>query len=82
MTGGYATLWSEQGQGTRTVAVFGRMHPDRQPLGDLEGCWVLLASGHPGIHWTLECISGKGNTGFQRKKSMPPSENGKSGDLN
>ena len=43
MTGGSVKIVSEEGKGTRVKASFGWSHPDRQPLGDLEGCWVLLA---------------------------------------
>jgi len=43
------------------VASFREDHPDRQPLGDLEGCWILLASANPDIEWVLNIKSGAGD---------------------
>ena len=28
-------------------------HPDRQPLGDMEGVWLMLLSAYPAIEWVL-----------------------------
>jgi hypothetical protein len=60
MSGGGLEIHSEYGKGTRVEANFGWTHPDRQPLGDLEGCWVLLAMSNPDIEWVLHCASNEG----------------------
>lgn len=60
MAGGSFTLSSEEGKGTRVEASFQKDHPDRQPLGDLEGSWMLLVVSNPGIEWILDCKSGEG----------------------
>jgi len=60
MSGGKLEVHSDKGVGTRVEASFGWKHPDRQPLGDLEGCWVLLAASNPDIEWELKCASNKG----------------------
>ena len=54
MTGGGVKIQSEPGVGTVVEASFLKDHPDRQPLGDVEGCWMLLASSNPGIEWVLD----------------------------
>ncbi len=58
--GGGLEIESEKGVGTKVGATFRLKHPDRQPLGDLEGCWILLASVNPGIEWVLHLKSGAG----------------------
>lgn len=60
MTGGTVELWSAVKDGTRLKAVFIAGHPDIQPLGDIEGCWWLLASGNPGIDVVLRCSTDTG----------------------
>ena len=50
---GSMEIQSKPGEGTLVEASFMADHPDRQPLGDLEGCWILLASANPGIEWGL-----------------------------
>lgn len=60
MTGGGLEVHSTRGAGTMVEAAFQKVHPDRQPLGDLEGCWVLLATANPGIEWKLTCETGSG----------------------
>jgi len=60
MSGGELKIESEKGLGARVEASFCLSHPDRQPLGDLEGCWLLLVTANPGIEWDLSCSSGKG----------------------
>jgi len=60
LTGGSMEIHSERGKGTRVEAEFGIDHPDKQPMGDLEGCWMLLAVSNPAIEWALECETGKG----------------------
>ena len=52
-------IHSKPGEGTSVEASFMADHPDRQPLGDLEGCWILLASANPGIEWGLYMKSDK-----------------------
>jgi len=61
MTGGGLKIQSEKGVGTIVEATFHKSHPDRQPLGDLEGSWLLLVSSNPGIEWELICSSGAGD---------------------
>jgi len=61
MCGGGLKIESEKGQGTMVEASFQLSHPDRQPMGDLEGCWLLLVNSNPGIEWELSCNSGKGD---------------------
>jgi hypothetical protein len=53
MTGGELKIVSEKGKGTVVTATFNRSHPDCQPLGDLEGSWLLLVTSNPGIEWEL-----------------------------
>ena len=60
MAGGEFDIRSKQGEGTRVKASFLYDHPDRQPLGDLEGCWILLATANPGLEWELKLESQEG----------------------
>jgi hypothetical protein len=60
MAGGSLQIQSEKGVGTTVEACFQLDHPDRQPLGDLEGSWLLLVSSNPGIEWELTCETGQG----------------------
>ena len=60
MTGGELNIVSRKGEGTVVTATFNRLHPDCQPLGDLEGSWVLLVSSNPGIEWELACRTREG----------------------
>ncbi len=60
LAGGSLEIHSEKGKGTRVDVEFGIDHPDKQPMGDLEGCWVLLVGSNPAIEWALECETGKG----------------------
>ena len=64
MAGGEFDIKSKQGEGTRVEASFLDEHPDRQPLGDLEGCWILLATANPGLEWELKLKSPLGNFGL------------------
>ena len=34
---------------------------DKQPLGDLEGCWILLAGANSAIEWELKCETDDGD---------------------
>ncbi len=61
LTGGELKIRSEQGKGTRVKACFVMNHPDRQPLGDLEGCWILLAGANSAIEWELKCETDEGD---------------------
>lgn len=61
MAGGEVQIQSESGVGTTVEASFLKEHPDRQPLGDVEGCWILLASANPGIEWVLHMKSRMGD---------------------
>jgi len=60
MSGGELKIQSVKGVSTVVEATFQYQHPDRQPLGDLEGSWLLLASSNPEIEWELKCSSGAG----------------------
>lgn len=60
MTGGSLRIESKEGKGTCVVAKLYKNHPDIQPLGDIEGCWVMLASSYPSIEWCLSCKTNKG----------------------
>lgn len=60
LTGGKLEVSSEEGKGTEVKAYFVMDHPDRQPLGDLEGCWILLAGSNSSIEWELKCETEKG----------------------
>lgn len=68
MSGGDLEIHSEHGKGTRVEANFGWSHPDRQPLGDLEGCWILLAVSNPDIEWELHCASDEGEFAISTKE--------------
>jgi len=61
MTGGGVRIRSEKGVGTAVEATFHLSHPDRQPLGDLEGSWILLLTANPNIEWELNCAKGREN---------------------
>ena len=60
LAGGGFKISSSPGIGTEVEASFLKDHPDRQPLGDLEWCWMLLACVNPGIEWVLHLVSGNG----------------------
>lgn len=60
LTGGSMNISSIVGEGTRVNAVFDSSHPDIQPLGDIEGCWLLLASMNPGIDIVLKLYTENG----------------------
>lgn len=61
MSGGGLKIQSEKGIGTFVEATFQLTHPDRQALGDLEGCWLLLLMSNPAIEWELNCSSELGD---------------------
>jgi len=61
MCGGTLIIQSERGVGTVVEATFLLSHPDRQPLGDLEGSWLLLVTSNPDIEWELICSSEAGD---------------------
>ncbi len=60
MTGGKLKLESVPGKGTTIEAAFRADHPDLQPLGDLEGCWILMATSYPEVEWELDCRTDRG----------------------
>jgi len=60
MTGGMLEIRSEERRGTMLKATFNAGHPDIQPLGDVEGCWWLLASGNPSVDVVLRCRTDRG----------------------
>ncbi len=47
--GGRFEITSEKGGGTKITAIFTWSHPDRKPLGDLDGTMQLLKFTHPEI---------------------------------
>lgn len=49
--GGFLTLQSQEGVGTRVEVEFQRSHIDRMPLGDLSGTILSLEIGFPQVHW-------------------------------
>lgn len=55
MTGGFLEIESKKGKGTGLKAEFHYDHTDIQPLGDIAGSWVILASSHPAVEWQLNC---------------------------
>ena len=61
MAGGGIKIQSEPGKGTTIEAFFLKDHPDRQPLGDVEGCWILLATSNQDIEWELKLETGLGD---------------------
>jgi len=70
MTGGGITIRPAGEKGMVVEAVFRRGHPDLQPLGDLEGCWLLLASSNPEIEWSLECMTTLGRFAISNREIM------------
>ncbi len=52
--GGWLTVTSAAGAGTRVEAVFGLSHLDRAPLGDVETTVLVLLASHPDVDldWT------------------------------
>lgn len=59
MTGGYMEISSQKDSGTTVRAEFDTSHPDAQPLGDIEGCWALLAAANPNLDVEL-IVEGEG----------------------
>ncbi len=70
MTGGSVQIQSDPGKGTCVDALFRLSHPDCQPLGDLAGSWLLLASGNPKIDWVLTCETDKGKFSISSPEIM------------
>jgi len=48
-SGGALRIRSAPGRGTVILAGFGLSHPDRKPLGDVEGTVAMLRAVHPGV---------------------------------
>lgn len=61
LAGGGLEIHSEKGKGTELKAVFVSGHPDIQPLGDIEGCWMILAATHNDVNIELRCSTPKGD---------------------
>ncbi len=53
-SGGSLKVESAPGRGTTLRAVFGLGHPDRKPLGDLEGTMSLLGESHPRVAFAFD----------------------------
>ena len=54
--GGMMDVTSTPGEGTVVRAEFRLDHPDRKPLGDMEGTIDLLRRYHPEVAFTLESL--------------------------
>lgn len=52
--GGYLTITSQTGKGTRLEVEFQRSHIDLMPLGDLPGTILALVIGHPEVNWVFD----------------------------
>lgn len=61
LAGGGLEIRSEKEKGTELKAVFVAGHPDIQPLGDIEGCWMILAATHNEVNIALRCRTPKGD---------------------
>jgi anti-sigma regulatory factor (Ser/Thr protein kinase) len=61
LTGGHVEIRSEKGKGTELKAVFVAGHPDIQPLGDIEGCWMMLAAFQHEANIVMRCKTPKGD---------------------
>lgn len=70
MTGGKILIKSKKGVGTTIEAQFNSNHPDIQPMGDIEGCWVLLAASNPGVEFILHYKAGQGDYEINSKAVM------------
>lgn len=70
LTGGYVEVYSKVSEGTVTEALFFQNHPDIQPLGDIEGCWWILASGNPSKDIVLLCKTEKGEYSISSFETM------------
>ena len=70
MTGGKMLIRSKKGEGTLVEAQFISNHPDLQPMGDIEGCWVLLAASYPEIELVLNYRAGKGEYEINSKSVL------------
>lgn len=67
-TGGDLVIESVEGKGTVVKAVLGLSHIDRQPLGDISGVIVLLASANPKIIFNFHYIKNGGEYIFNTKE--------------
>ena len=67
-TGGNLVIESVEGNGTVVKAVLGLSHIDRQPLGDISGVIVLLASANPKIIFNFHYIKNGGEYIFNTKE--------------
>jgi signal transduction histidine kinase len=54
--GGNFTIKSDSGGGTCIVATFILSHPDRKPLGDMDGTVRMLQRTHPDILFNYEFV--------------------------
>jgi len=70
MTGGKMLIRSEKGEGTKVEAQFLTKHPDIQPIGDIEGCWTLLAASYPDIDVILQYRTENGDYDISSKSVM------------
>jgi len=60
LTGGNLEIFSKQGSGTTVKATFIIGHADIQPIGDIEGCWTMLAALHNKVDTILHCETPEG----------------------
>ncbi|HNW51381.1 MAG TPA: ATP-binding protein [Prolixibacteraceae bacterium] len=56
-TGGFMTIDSKVGEGTKVRAVFGYKHIDRLPLGDMAGTMTILIGANPNIRFIYNHIT-------------------------
>jgi signal transduction histidine kinase len=68
-TGGYLTIESEQGAGTKVTAVFNQSHPDMKPMGDILATFAALITGNPSVRFIYDCKMGDYNFRFDSFKS-------------
>jgi len=57
--GGKLEIESEPGGGVKLFARFGYNHPDRKPLGDIQGTMKILSITHPEIEFVYQHEKGK-----------------------
>ena len=67
-TGGFFSIESTPGEGTKVTAVFHRDHLDCPPMGDLAGTVALLIQGSPWIDFTLLLTTPKGGYEFSTEE--------------
>jgi len=67
-SGGGVSISSVPGEGTSICAIFGKDHPDRQPLGDIAGVVVMLAARNNDTRVRFICQTTCGKYEFDNKE--------------